>query len=102
MNDETTSRQEASYQCRVVLFITGQSPRSQRARMHLKSTLEKILGRDKDYEIVDVLIEPTKMLDHGIFATPALMVKPCAGDPSYLVGDLSDEAKLRELLSYCI
>lgn len=103
MNNSETSHHEAASQagCEIVLFVTGESPRSKRARVHLERTIRDQSGHVKNFEVIDVLIEPTKMLDFGIFATPALMVRPCAGEACYMFGDLSDVAKLRELLSFC-
>lgn len=85
----------------VILFVTGDSPRSQRARKHLETVLQDYPDLGQYYEIIDVLVQPTKLVDHGIFATPALMVKPPAGEASLMFGDLSNDTQLRELVSYC-
>lgn len=85
---------------RFILFVTGESPRSRRARNHLARALQDYPNLQKKFETVDVLLTPAKLLEYGVFATPALMYQPGNGEPNFLYGDLSDPEKLRALLCY--
>ncbi|MFU8878441.1 MAG: circadian clock KaiB family protein [Wenzhouxiangellaceae bacterium] len=82
----------------LTLFVTGDAPRSRRARKHLNAALETI-GRDsvKSLEI-DLLEHPEQSINHSVFATPALLRTEDDGEISILYGDLSDEGKLLDFL----
>ncbi len=82
----------------LTLFVTGDAPRSRRARKHLGAALEK-LGQDsvKPLEI-DLLRHPEQSINHSVFATPALLRAGNDGEISVIYGDLSDERKLLEFL----
>ena len=89
-----------SMTARFILFVTGDSPRSRRARNHLLSALQDHPHLEDKLEIYDVLLSPKKLVEYGVFATPALIYKPVKGEPSFIYGDLSNSSKLQELLSY--
>lgn len=76
------------------LFITGQSPRSQRAVTNLRRLCETQLAGDFEIEVVDVLERPDAAEDDKVIATPTLIL--LLPPPSRrLVGDLSDMAQVR-------
>lgn len=79
----------------LILFVTGQSPRSVRARMNLAKALARLGYKDLPTVEVDLLEEPRKAVEYDIFATPAL-VKP--GSSTVIYGDLSEEKKLMDYL----
>lgn len=91
---------DMSVTARFILFVTGDSPRSRRARNNLSRALQDHPDLDGKLETYDVLLSPKKLVENRVFATPALMYKPVEGEPSFLYGDLSNPLKLQELLSY--
>lgn len=83
---------------RLLLLVAGESPRSRRARMALQEALAE-QGIDRScLETVDVLAAPETTLEHGVFATPALLLYQ-GGRLSTLYGDLSDRARLTGFLA---
>lgn len=82
----------------LMLFVTGNAPRSQRARENLAAALES-LGLDtvKPLEI-DLLSHPEYTVTYSVFATPALLRTGEDGYRQVLYGDLSDKAKLKNFL----
>lgn len=82
----------------LTLFVTGDAPRSRRARANLKSVFESLGGNPQDIVEVDLIAHPETALDQGIFATPALMVAREAGAASVMYGDLSDRTRLENFL----
>ena len=82
----------------LTLFVTGDAPRSRRARANLARILEAA-GQDATAVVeVDLLGAPQQALDHGIFASPALMIVPSEGEASVMYGDLSDEDRVARFL----
>lgn len=83
----------------LILFVTGEAPRSRRAHHNLTAALDAS-GLDIDpAREIDLLCEPQQAIRFGIFATPALMHIDAAGNHRVLYGDLSDEHRLRDFLS---
>jgi circadian clock protein KaiB len=83
----------------LVLFVTGDAPRSRRARDNLARGLEAVgCGRDIVDEI-DLIHSPSRAIEAGIFATPALLRAGADEQPAVLYGDLSDEARLQRFLA---
>lgn len=82
----------------LTLFVTGDAPRSRRARANLARALEANGGDTAEVAEVDLLSAPQQALDHGIFASPALMIMPAEGEASVMYGDLSDEGRLVRFL----
>ena len=79
-------------------LFTGDAPRSRRARANLSDALSALgLDANKAKE-VDLLKDPQAALDHGIFATPALMVDHGEGEPSVMYGDLSETDRLHQFV----
>lgn len=86
------------WDAQLTLFVAGDSPRSRRAREVLRRALAE-RGLDPGaLELVDVLAEPERTLEHGVFATPALVLR-AHGATRSLYGDLSDERGLARFLS---
>lgn len=82
----------------LMLFITGNAPRSQRARENLAAALASLgLESFKPLEI-DLLSHPEYTITYSVFATPALLRTSDGDNMQVLYGDLSDEAKLRDFL----
>lgn len=83
----------------LILYVTGDSPRSRRARANLEQALESLqLSPDMTREI-DLIESPGEALRNGIFATPALVRDGSEKRPAILYGDLSDERRLRHFLA---
>lgn len=88
----------ASAQPQLVLLVTGDAPRSRRARANLAAALEGAgLGEVEPREI-DLIARPDQTVAWGVFATPAL-IKPTGGRGSVLYGDLSDREALEHFLA---
>lgn len=83
----------------LILFIAGDAPRSRRARTNLATALERADRSAVQLREVDVLHEPVAAIDHGIFATPALVRPHSSGTPIVLYGDLSDNDALNRFIA---
>lgn len=82
----------------LILFVTGNAPRSRRARNNLSAALDA-LGMDSVEPLeIDLIEHPEHTTAYSIFATPALLRTDEAGDMQVLYGDLSDERKLADFL----
>ncbi|MBK1670856.1 hypothetical protein CKO28_22835 [Rhodovibrio sodomensis] len=82
------------------LFITGDAPRSRRARANLAQALETVGSDLGDVDEIDILTAPKQALDHGIFASPALVAAAPDGTTDVLYGDLSDMDRLVRFLGF--
>jgi circadian clock protein KaiB len=78
---------------RLKLYITGKTPRSQRAIANLQRICEVDLGGAYDMEIIDVLERPQLAEDEKILATPTL-VKELPMPIRRIIGDLSNSEKV--------
>ncbi|MBS9403420.1 hypothetical protein KG088_07250 [Halomonas sp. TRM85114] len=83
----------------LILFVTGEAPRSRRAHHNLTAALEANSIDDAPTREIDLLREPQEAISFGIFATPALMHIDASGKRRVLYGDLSDEYSLKNFLS---
>lgn len=82
----------------LTLFVTGDAPRSRRARANLDAAL-KSMGQDSIKPLeVDLLLRPEQTEHYSVFATPALLRMDDEGHRSVLYGDLSNREKLLEFL----
>ncbi len=77
----------------LVLYITGDSPRSQSAIANLRSMCEGALQERCDFSVVDLLDSPGDAERDRILATPTL-VKQAPGKVRRVIGDLSDAASV--------
>ena len=75
------------------LYVTGMSPRSQRAIENLKATCEAHLKGRYELEIVDIYRHPALAEGEQIVATPTL-IRKLPLPLRRLVGDLSDRERV--------
>lgn len=73
----------------IKLYITGQTPRSQRAIDNLRRICEEELCGQYDLVVIDVLERPQLAEDEKILATPTV-VKELPPPIRRIIGDLSD------------
>ena len=71
------------------LYITGLTPRSERAIANLRRICEERLGGQYEMVIIDVLERPQLAEDERILVTPTL-IKPLPLPPRRVIGDLSN------------
>lgn len=84
----------------VQLFITGDSEQTRAVCKRVSASVETALSPPSRLEIIDVLDKPELADRTGIIVTPTLVIRPpAAASERRLVGDLSDAAKLRLVLS---
>lgn len=81
----------------LILAVTGDAPRSRRARENLRRLLEQ-LGSDLRPCEIDLVASPEQSMAYGIFASPALVRAVDGKTQSVLYGDLSDEVRLRHFI----
>lgn len=95
MTKERNSKNPLSQ--RLILFVTGDAPRTSRARANLSAALAQTGLEGWPCEI-DLLQEPTQAIAFGMFATPALLLNDETRNRAVLYGDLSNERSLRQFL----
>lgn len=71
------------------LYITGSSPRSERAISNLVHLCEKELADNYELSIIDVLEQPQLAEQEKILVTPTL-IKEVPPPAQRIIGDLSD------------
>ena len=74
---------------KLMLYVTGQTPNSQRAIANLRRICEEELGGEYELVIVDVLERPQMAEDERILATPTL-IKELPPPLRRIIGDMSD------------
>jgi circadian clock protein KaiB len=80
------------------LYIAGSSHRSLRAVKKIKEICEKELPGLYTLEIIDLYQEPARAITDQIVAAPTLVRR--LPEPVRLVGDFSDEQKVKALFQY--
>ncbi|MBF0608671.1 MAG: circadian clock protein KaiB [Candidatus Magnetobacterium sp. LHC-1] len=75
------------------LYVTGKTPRSERAIANLRDICEEELQDQYDMLIIDVLERPQLAEDEKILATPTL-IKELPMPIRRIIGDLSDTEKV--------
>lgn len=75
------------------LYITGQTPRSERAIANLRRICEEDLHGRYEMLIIDLLERPQLAEDERIMATPTL-IKELPPPLRRIIGDLSDTEKV--------
>jgi circadian clock protein KaiB len=75
------------------LYITGNTPRAERAISNLRRICEEDLGGAYEMVIIDVLERPQLAEDEKILATPTL-IKHLPPPLRRIIGDLSDTEKV--------
>lgn len=83
----------------LILFVTGDSPRSLRARANLANAVEQIASDRITVRHIDLLEDTEGITEYGIFATPALIHVRESGAPAVLYGDLSNKSELQRFLA---
>jgi len=80
-----------------ILFIVGQSELSRRARLHFDQFVRAHVEGPIDYREIDVVADPAAAREHRVIATP-LLYRVSPGPPVKILGDLSDEQRVRDIL----
>ncbi|HVU22681.1 MAG TPA: circadian clock protein KaiB [Opitutus sp.] len=75
------------------LYVTGNTPRSERAIANLRRICEEELQGQYQMVVIDVLERPTLAEDEHILATPTL-IKHLPPPLRRIIGDLSDTEKV--------
>ena len=75
------------------LYITGKTPKSERAIANLKEICERDLKGLYELQIIDVLEKPQLAEDEKILATPTL-IKDLPPPLRRIIGDLSNSEKV--------
>lgn len=75
------------------LYITGRTPKSERAIANLKEICDKDLEGLYELQIIDVLTSPQLAEDEKIIATPTL-IKDLPPPLRRIIGDLSNAEKV--------
>lgn len=96
MNAE--SKQGESAVPALTLLVTGNAPRSRRARANLTRALKALDQESIKPLEIDLLAQPEQSVSYSVFATPALLMMRDNGEVSVLYGDLSNERKLLAFL----
>jgi circadian clock protein KaiB len=91
MNNSADRAAEDRYHLR--LFVTGTTPRSQRAIANLRKICHEHLAGRCELEIIDLYQNPDAARALQIIATPTL-VKIAPAPQRRIVGDLTDRAKV--------
>ena len=75
------------------LYVTGQTPKSERAIVNMRRICEGELGGQYELVIIDVLERPQLAEDEKVLATPTL-TKELPLPLRRIIGDLSDSDKV--------
>lgn len=78
---------------KMTLYITGLTPRSERAIANLRKICDEQLADDYEIEVIDILERPQLAEDEKILATPTL-IKDLPLPIRRIIGDLSDNEKV--------
>jgi len=75
------------------LYVTGKTPKSERAIANLKEICEKGMEGLYELQVIDVLESPQLAEDEKILATPTL-IKDLPPPLKRIIGDLSNSEKV--------
>ncbi|RMF92362.1 MAG: circadian clock protein KaiB [Nitrospinota bacterium] len=78
---------------RLKLYVTGKTPRSERAIANLHQICKEELGGQYELIVIDVLEKPQLAEQEKILATPTL-IKELPPPIRRIIGDLSNKEKL--------
>jgi len=84
-------------QYQLQLYIADSAPNSVQARGNLRAFCRIHMPECHEVEVIDVLEDPARALDEGIFMTPTL-IRRLPLPVRRIVGTLSDTEALREAL----
>lgn len=87
----TAAKSEETYLLK--LYVTGRTPRAERAIENLKRICEEDLRGRYDLQVIDILEQPHLAEDERILATPTL-IKQLPPPLRRVIGDLSDKEKV--------
>ena len=73
------------------LYVAGGAPNSLEAIANLKSICEEYLPNNHQIETIDILLEPLRALNDGVFVTP-MLIKVSPAPIRYMLGNLSNRA----------
>ena len=86
------------------MYVTGHTGKTadiiEQVRQMLRDSLE-ILEDEQDLEIINILESPHRAIEDKVYATPTL-VKVSPLPTRRIIGDLSDNQKVREVLELVI
>ncbi|MBF0165760.1 MAG: circadian clock KaiB family protein [Magnetococcales bacterium] len=82
---------------RFLLYITGDSPIGRRAMANFRDLAEAVYKERYELEIIDILRQPARAEENNILAAPTL-VRLSPSPPVKIVGDLSAEGRVRQIL----
>ena len=82
----------------LALLVTGDAPRSNRARSHLQDAMRDAGLPHTIVHEIDVLRDPLVAIRFRVFATPALVAVRDDRATAVLYGDLSDPEAVRRFL----
>lgn len=92
---EADARAEKGEPFKLLLFVSGATPRSMRAVATVRKLCETLLAGRYRLEVIDAFRDPVAARDHQIVALPTLL--RMAPTPKRLfVGDMSDPAPLAD------
>ncbi len=80
------------------LYVTGNTPRSERAITNLRRMCDEQLGDGYSLEVIDVLEQPDLAESERVLATPTL-VKVTPPPARRITGDLGDTRRVLLLLA---
>ena len=75
--------------CVLKLYVTGRTPRTERAIANLRRICDQELGGEYEPAVIDILEHPQLAEDEKILATPTL-IKELPLPLRRIIGDLSD------------
>lgn len=75
------------------LYVTGDSPRSERAIANLQRICQERLGDQYELTIIDILEQPQLAEEDKVLATP-MLVKQSPPPRRHVIGDLSNTEQL--------
>jgi len=81
----------------MVLFIAGEERNSQAARANLTRICESHLPGRAEVEVVDVLTNHRKALEHRVLLTPAVLIFT-SGTPARVTGTLEEPDRVLSAL----
>jgi circadian clock protein KaiB len=75
------------------LYVTGMTPRSQKAIENIKEISEEHLAGRYDLEVIDIFQQPERAQEAQVVATPTL-IKQLPLPLRKLIGDMSDKDRV--------
>lgn len=76
------------------LYVTGMTPRSQKAIENIKEISEEHLAGRYDLEVIDIFQQPERAQEAQVVATPTLIKQFLPLPLQKLIGDMSDKERV--------